>query len=67
MIVLTSRSEPMKSVSASDWNKNGAGHPVSHLFGFGLMDATALVNRARHWETVPDAIKCTIDFDTRRR
>lgn len=67
IIVLTSRSDPMKSASSSDWNTNGAGHAVSHLYGFGLMDATALVNRARHWETVPDSSKCTINFDTNHK
>ena len=64
IIVLTSRSEPMKSVSSSGWNTNGAGHDVNHLYGFGLMDATALVNRARHWETVPEKIECKIQYNS---
>lgn len=57
----------MKSVSASDWKTNGAGHAVSHLYGFGLMDATAIVNRARHWETVPTQAKCTVDYAASRK
>lgn len=57
----------MKSVTSSDWNVNGAGHHVSHLYGFGLMDTTALVNRARHWETVPKQIKCVVNYDAKHK
>ena len=32
---------------------NGGGLVVSHEFGFGAMDAEAIVSRARHWITVP--------------
>ena len=32
---------------------NGGGLEVSHEFGFGAMNAEALVSRARHWITVP--------------
>lgn len=57
----------MKSVSPGDWHVNGAGHHVSHFYGFGLMDATAIVNRARHWETVPDQVECTIHYNSIHR
>ena len=43
-----------------DWMTNGAGLKVSLKYGFGVMDATALVNRARHWINVPTQINCTI-------
>ena len=33
--------------------KNGAGLTFSHYFGFGAVDAEAVVTRARHWTTVP--------------
>ena len=33
---------------------------VSSYFGFGLMDAAALVNYSRSWRTVPKQIKCQI-------
>ena len=36
-------------VSGSD----GAGLNVSHKFGFGAIDAEAIVTRGRHWENVP--------------
>ena len=31
---------------------NGAGYNVSHAFGFGLMDAGAMVKLAKQWTTV---------------
>ena len=37
-----------------DWHTNGAGYNVSHAFGFGLMDAGAMVNQALNWTSVPD-------------
>lgn len=43
-----------------DWITNGAGLKASLKYGFGVMDATALVNRARHWINVPQQINCTI-------
>ena len=67
IIALTSRSEPMKSVRSSNWHVNGAGHEVSHYYGFGLMDATAIVSRARHWETVPDQVQCTFPYNDRHK
>ena len=32
---------------------NAAGFPVSHVFGFGLLDAYDLVKAARNWKEVP--------------
>eukprot|EP00731_Ephydatia_muelleri_P028842 Em0020g486a len=37
-----------------EWFLNGGGLYFSHQFGFGALDAEALVNRARNWTTVPD-------------
>ncbi len=37
-----------------NWSTNGAGYNVSHYFGFGLMDAGAMVALARTWTTVPE-------------
>ena len=39
---------------------NGAGLAVSHQYGFGVMDAEAMVTRARHWINVPPQINNTI-------
>lgn len=34
------------------------GVAVSHSFGYGLMDATAMVQLAKKWQTVPEQHKC---------
>ncbi|XP_031336072.1 furin-like protease 1 isoform X2 [Photinus pyralis] len=44
----------------SDWQINGVGRNVSHSFGYGLMDAYAMVQLARKWVTVPEQHKCEI-------
>ncbi len=36
-----------------DWATNGAGLLVSHKFGFGAIDAEAMVTRATNWINVP--------------
>ena len=36
-----------------DWVTNGGGLRVSHKFGFGAIDAEAIVSRGRHWTRVP--------------
>jgi hypothetical protein len=33
---------------------------VSHSFGYGLMDAAAMVKLARKWVTVPEQQRCEI-------
>ena len=42
-----------EKTNASDSITNGAGLAVSRQFGFGVMDAEAMVTRARHWINVP--------------
>ncbi len=37
-----------------EWTTNAAGLRVGHRFGFGAIDAEAMVTRARHWITVPE-------------
>ena len=37
--------------------RNGAGLAVSRQYGFGVMDAEAMVTRARHWVNVPPQMK----------
>ena len=39
---------------------NGAGLTVSHQFGFGAIDAEAMVTRAKRWINVPEQITQTI-------
>jgi len=38
----------------SSWNLNGAGHDVSHKFGFGAVDASAAVSLAENWTSSGD-------------
>ncbi|XP_043934615.1 proprotein convertase subtilisin/kexin type 6 [Protopterus annectens] len=50
LIIKTSRPAHLK---APDWKVNAAGFSVSHLYGFGLIDAEAMVLEAKKWKTVP--------------
>ena len=36
-----------------EWVTNGGGLQVSHKFGFGAIDAEAMVTRGRNWTNVP--------------
>uniref|UniRef100_A0A4W6CZT6 Proprotein convertase subtilisin/kexin type 6 n=1 Tax=Lates calcarifer TaxID=8187 RepID=A0A4W6CZT6_LATCA len=56
LLVKTSRPVHLK---ADDWKTNAAGHRVSHLYGFGLVDAEAMVLEATKWRTVPPQHTCT--------
>ncbi|XP_045436410.1 proprotein convertase subtilisin/kexin type 6 isoform X3 [Pipistrellus kuhlii] len=64
LLVKTSRPAHLK---ANDWKVNGAGHKVSHLYGFGLVDAEALVLEARKWTAVPAQHTCVAFSDKRPR
>ncbi|VVC39284.1 Hypothetical protein CINCED_3A022706 [Cinara cedri] len=57
IVVLTARPTHLL---ASDWIINGVGRKVSHSFGYGLMDATAMVRLARRWKTVPIQHICNV-------
>ncbi|XP_073526785.1 proprotein convertase subtilisin/kexin type 5 isoform X1 [Phyllobates terribilis] len=60
IIVRTSR---QRHLNAPDWKTNAAGHKVSHLYGFGLMDAEAMVIEAEKWTTVPAQHICVENTD----
>ena len=47
-------------LSGGIWTTNGAGLRVSHQFGFGAIDAEAMVTRARHWINVPEQQSDTV-------
>ena len=51
LIAYTSNSDIL---SGGNWVTNGAGLRVSHQYGFGALDAEALVTRARRWISVPE-------------
>nr|CAB3264714.1 furin-like protease kpc-1 [Phallusia mammillata] len=55
IIVRTSNS---RGLHAPDWVVNGAGYNVSHVFGFGLLDAAALTHVAKSWVEVPAQREC---------
>ncbi|VDK42631.1 unnamed protein product [Anisakis simplex] len=53
------------NLRAGDWITNGVGRNVSHSFGFGLMDAGAMVKLASNWSSVPEQHKCIIAYPAR--
>ncbi|CAM1297206.1 FURIN (predicted) [Pycnogonum litorale] len=57
IVVRTARSI---NLDAKDWAVNGVGRNVSHWFGYGLMDAAAMVKLAKTWKTVPQAKVCNV-------
>ena len=48
------------SLVGGEWSTNGAGLKVSHKFGFGAVDAEAMVTRARRWINVPEQQSSTV-------
>ena len=54
LIVHTSKPRNLK---ATDWRTNGLGRKVSHSYGYGLMDAMAMVKLARNWTLVPTQVR----------
>ncbi|KAL8609162.1 hypothetical protein ACOMHN_032378 [Nucella lapillus] len=57
LIAVTSKPKPLRR-HTKDWYTNAAGFHVSLSFGFGMIDALDMVNRSRHWHTVPKQNKC---------
>ncbi|XP_034064301.1 proprotein convertase subtilisin/kexin type 6 [Gymnodraco acuticeps] len=64
LLVKTSRPVHLK---ADDWKTNAAGLRVSHLYGFGLVDAEAMVVEASKWRTVPPQHTCSRVSERRTR
>uniref|UniRef100_A0A8C7QBG5 Proprotein convertase subtilisin/kexin type 5b n=1 Tax=Oncorhynchus mykiss TaxID=8022 RepID=A0A8C7QBG5_ONCMY len=64
IIVKTSRAGHL---NAPDWKTNAAGYNVSHLYGFGLMDAEAMVKEAERWKQVPAQHICVESADRQIR
>ncbi|MEE3083683.1 MAG: S8 family serine peptidase [Candidatus Thermoplasmatota archaeon] len=40
----------------SSWNTNGAGHDVSHKYGYGSIDAGLAISHSENWTTVSPAL-----------
>uniref|UniRef100_A0A8C3B202 Furin (paired basic amino acid cleaving enzyme) b n=1 Tax=Cyclopterus lumpus TaxID=8103 RepID=A0A8C3B202_CYCLU len=55
LVVRTSRPGRL---SAGDWKTNGVGRRVSHSYGYGLLDAGAMVSLAQNWTTVAPQHQC---------
>ncbi|XP_068612958.1 furin-like [Brachionichthys hirsutus] len=45
-------------LGATDWKTNGVGRRVSHSYGYGLLDAGAMVALAQNWTTVGPQHQC---------
>lgn len=56
LVVMTSRPQPLEKETG--WVVNGVKRKVSHKFGYGLMDATKMVNLAEQWVSVPPQHIC---------
>ncbi|XP_030075884.1 proprotein convertase subtilisin/kexin type 4 [Microcaecilia unicolor] len=57
---LVVRSSNAAHLRADDWVLNGVGRKVSHHYGYGLLDASIMVNLAEKWETVRPQRRCLI-------
>lgn len=60
LVVWTSEYDPL--ANNPGWKKNGAGLMVNSRFGFGLLNAKALVDLAdpRTWTSVPEKKECVV-------
>ncbi|CAB4059556.1 FURIN [Lepeophtheirus salmonis] len=58
LVVRTSRPANLR---APDWRMNAMGRLVSHSYGYGLMDTSALVKVAKKWNSVPEQMKCKVE------
>jgi hypothetical protein len=47
-----------RMLKAADWKINGVGRQYSHRYGYGLMDAGAMVSLAKNWKLVSQQKKC---------
>ncbi|XP_030564588.1 furin-like protease 2 isoform X4 [Drosophila novamexicana] len=56
LVVYTSRPGPLEKESG--WTLNGVKRKYSHKFGYGLMDAGAMVALAEQWNSVPPQHIC---------
>ena len=49
-----------------DWTVNAAGRYVSHVFGYGVLDAEAVVEVAKNWKQVPEQHACVESYNASR-
>jgi hypothetical protein len=59
LTVLTSKRNSLFDAKGRfHWTMNGVGLEFNHLFGFGVLDAGAMVALAKQWQTVPARYHC---------
>lgn len=58
-------SNPIPLKDNPGWKKNGAGLVFNSRFGFGLLNAKAIVNAALNWQTVPRKSICVVSPTSR--
>ncbi|EDV26519.1 uncharacterized protein TRIADDRAFT_54612 [Trichoplax adhaerens] len=63
IVVITSKPDKLHT---DDWTINGVGRKISNWFGYGLLDAAALVSTARNWKTVPIQRSKSFKFKTKK-
>ena len=61
LVVITSKRNKLYD-ELHKWKTNGRGLEFNHLFGFGVLDAGAMVREAENWETVTERFHCTAAF-----
>lgn len=57
LAVLTSKRNQLHD-EVHRWRRNGVGLEFNHLFGYGVLDAGAMVKMAKDWKTVPERFHC---------
>lgn len=64
--VVLRTANPIPLLNNAGWSTNGVGRRISNKFGYGLMDAEALVRLAKDWQTVPEQHMCTYEYTLER-
>ncbi|XP_054858288.1 furin [Eublepharis macularius] len=59
---LVVRTSKPAHLNTNDWAVNGVGRKVSHSYGYGLLDAGAMVALAKNWTSVGPQRKCVVDI-----
>ena len=68
LTVLTSKRNSLyDSKGRFHWTMNGVGLEFNHLFGFGVLDAGAMVALTKQWKTVPARYHCEAGSDKKIR
>lgn len=57
LTVLTSKRNQLHD-EVHKWRRNGVGLEFNHLFGYGVLDAGAMVTMSKDWKTVPERFHC---------